>query len=121
MRVLVSGAGIAGLTLAYCLQRGGIECTVIEKEPGLRSEGHMLDFFGAGYDAAERLELLPDLERIRCPIARLVYLKEGGGEKFCIGYPAFRKLFDDRHFHFTRGDLERVLYEKVRDRTVIRF
>ena len=32
MRVLVIGAGLSGLTTAYCLARAGIDVTVIEKE-----------------------------------------------------------------------------------------
>jgi 2-polyprenyl-6-methoxyphenol hydroxylase-like FAD-dependent oxidoreductase len=121
MHVLISGAGIAGLTLAYCLDRAGIACTLVEKAAGPRSGGYMIDFFGSGYDAAGRLDLLPDLERIHQPVSRLVFLREDGSEKFSVSYPVFRKLFDNRHFNFMRGDLERVLYEKVRGRVDIRF
>jgi 2-polyprenyl-6-methoxyphenol hydroxylase-like FAD-dependent oxidoreductase len=32
-----------------------------------------------------------------------------------------RKLFDDRHFNFLRGDLERVLYDEARDLADVRF
>ena len=52
MHVLVSGAGIAGLTLGLCLNRAGIECTIVEKASSARGAGYMVDFFGSGYDAA---------------------------------------------------------------------
>lgn len=39
MKVLISGAGMAGLTLAYWLKRYGFVPTIIEKHPGLRTEG----------------------------------------------------------------------------------
>jgi 2-polyprenyl-6-methoxyphenol hydroxylase-like FAD-dependent oxidoreductase len=81
----------------------------------------MIDFFGSGHDAAARLDLLPDLARIHYPISRLVFLREDGREKFSVSYPVFRRLFDNRHFHFMRGDLERVLYEKVRGSVEICF
>lgn len=58
MNVLISGAGIAGLTLAFWLQRSAHELTVVEKSPSLRDEGYMIDFFGLGYDVSERMGLL---------------------------------------------------------------
>ena len=58
MRILINGAGIAGLTLAYCLLRDNHDVIVAEKSPRLRDEGYMIDFFGAGYDAAESLGIL---------------------------------------------------------------
>jgi 2-polyprenyl-6-methoxyphenol hydroxylase-like FAD-dependent oxidoreductase len=121
MHVLISGAGIAGLTLAYCLERRGIESTVIEKSPALRTEGYMIDFFGSGYDAAEQLDLLPDLGKIHYEIARLSFLNGAGREKYSFAYSEVRKLFDGRHFNFMRGDLGRVLHSKLRDRAEIRF
>ena len=122
MRILISGAGIAGLALSYSLLRGGDhEITVVEKSPALREEGYMIDFFGSGYDAAERLDLLPDLERIHSPVAQLVFMDSQGREKFEISYKAARRLFDGRHFNFLRGDLERVLYSRIVGSVAIRF
>ena len=61
MNILISGAGIAGLTNAFWLLRTGHKVTIVEKSPSLRDEGYMIDFFGAGYDVAERMGLLPGL------------------------------------------------------------
>ena len=111
MKVLIAGAGIAGLTLALCLRRAGHEPLVVEAAPRLRDQGYMIDFFGSGYDAAERLGLLDDLAGIHDQIARLVFLGPDGRERFAIGYARLRRrLFDDRHFNFMRGELERVLH-----------
>jgi 2-polyprenyl-6-methoxyphenol hydroxylase-like FAD-dependent oxidoreductase len=115
MNVLISGAGIAGLTLALLLLRSGYTVTVVEKSPALRDEGYMIDFFGSGYDVAEKMGLLPDLERIHYRIPRLAFVDAKGREKFSVSYAAVRRLFDDRHFNFMRGDLERVLYAKIKD------
>ena len=122
MKVLINGAGIAGLTLAYCLWRDGHDVVVTEKSPHLREEGYMIDFFGPGFDAAERLGLLPELEVIHFPIAHLVFLDSKGLEKLSLPYVSFRKrIFDDRHFNFMRGDLERVLYKKISNASIVRF
>jgi 2-polyprenyl-6-methoxyphenol hydroxylase-like FAD-dependent oxidoreductase len=120
MRVLVVGAGLAGLTLALCMERNGHEAIVLERSPGLRGAGYMIDFFGSGYDAAERLGLLRELEAIHYPIARLSFLKRDGSTRFDVSYETMRQLLGGRHFNFMRGDLERVLFENLR-RTQVRF
>ena len=61
MRVLISGAGIAGLSAAYWFERSGHEVQVVEKAPSLRGEGYMIDFFSSGYDVAELM--------VSCPIS----------------------------------------------------
>jgi 2-polyprenyl-6-methoxyphenol hydroxylase-like FAD-dependent oxidoreductase len=61
MRVLIVGAGIAGPTLAYWLLQGGHEPTLVERAPGLRDGGYVVDFWGAGFDVAERMGIVPEL------------------------------------------------------------
>lgn len=122
MRVLICGAGIAGLTLAWCLERRGHEPLVVERAPRLRDEGYMIDFFGSGCDAAERLGLLPDLASIHYPIDRLAFVDDTGRERFSVAYlPLRKRLFADRHFNFLRGELEHVLYRRFERRDTIRF
>jgi 2-polyprenyl-6-methoxyphenol hydroxylase-like FAD-dependent oxidoreductase len=60
--VLVSGAGIAGTTHAYWLIRHGFEPILIERAPAFRSGGYMIDFWGVGYEVANRMGLLPRLQ-----------------------------------------------------------
>ena len=46
MRVLISGASIAGPVLAYWLTRHGFDVTVVERAPTLRKTGgHAVDLF----------------------------------------------------------------------------
>ena len=59
MRVLISGAGIAGPTLAYWLAHYGFTPTIVEKAPRLRTGGYIIDFWGAGFDIA--------IEWVCCP------------------------------------------------------
>lgn len=121
MKVLISGAGIAGLTLAFWLQRDGNAVTIVEKSPSLRDEGYMMDFFGSGYDVAAKMDVLHELANIHYPISRLTFLDVNGREKFSVAYTDFRRLFGGHHFNFMRGDLERVLYSKIKDRLQLRF
>ncbi|SFS13987.1 2-polyprenyl-6-methoxyphenol hydroxylase [Agrococcus baldri] len=61
MHAIVSGAGVAGLALAGRLALDGWTVEIVERAPGPRASGYLIDFFGPGYDAAERLGLLPRL------------------------------------------------------------
>ena len=61
MKVLIVGAGIAGPTLAYWLLRAGHQVTLVERAPELRRGGYLIDFWGAGFDVAERMGIVPEL------------------------------------------------------------
>jgi len=119
-RVLISGAGIAGLTLASLLHRAGWAVTLIEIAPEPRGPGYMIDFFGPGYDAAEEMDLLLLLEAIHHPIARLTFRNRVGRVKASFDYATLRRsAFKGRHFNFLRGELERVLRRRAEDDGVV--
>ncbi len=46
MRILIVGAGIAGPTLAFWLNRSGHDVTIVEHAPVLRRGGYLIDFWG---------------------------------------------------------------------------
>jgi 2-polyprenyl-6-methoxyphenol hydroxylase-like FAD-dependent oxidoreductase len=63
VRVLIVGAGVAGPTLAYWLLQAGHQPTLVERASGLRRGGYLVDFWGAGFDVAERMGIVPELRR----------------------------------------------------------
>ena len=63
MKVLIVGVRIAGPTLAYWLLRAGHEPTLVERAPELRRGGYLVDFWGAGFDVAERMGIVGELRR----------------------------------------------------------
>lgn len=63
VKVLIVGAGIAGPTLAYWLLRSGHQPTLVERAPQLRRGGYLIDFWGAGFDVADRMGIVPQLRR----------------------------------------------------------
>jgi 2-polyprenyl-6-methoxyphenol hydroxylase-like FAD-dependent oxidoreductase len=65
VRVLISGAGIAGLSLALRMRQRGLRPVVIERFPHLRDGGYMLGLAGPGLDAAERLGVADALRAAR--------------------------------------------------------
>ncbi len=120
-RVLVCGAGIAGLTLAWWLDRDGWDVLVVERAAGLRDEGYMIDFLGTGYDVAERMGLLPRLEAVDYDIPRILNVDNDGETVSRIDYELFERLTDGRLLTLMRGDLERALYESLSDDVEIRY
>ena len=58
MRIVINGIGIAGPTLAYWLRKAGHEVLLVEEAPRLRDGGYVIDFWGLGYDIAEKMGLI---------------------------------------------------------------
>jgi 2-polyprenyl-6-methoxyphenol hydroxylase-like FAD-dependent oxidoreductase len=121
MRAIVCGAGIAGLTTAIGLARTGLEVVVLERAPALREQGYMLDFAGPGYDAAERMGLLPALERVRYRIEAIRWLEEGGGTALVTRYDRFERILAGRFMSLQRGDIEHALFEALPASVEMRF
>lgn len=121
--VLISGAGISGLTLAYWLQKRGFSATIIEKRPDLRERGYMIDFYGSGFDVAEKMNLIDQLRTssARYPILKLTFVNNEGKPRAILDVEKFRKLLKHRYFPLMRGDLETVIYDSVKDLVPIRF
>lgn len=109
IRVLISGAGIAGLSLALYLRRRGHEPVLVERALSLRDQGYMIDFFGPGYRVAELSGLLGRLHELHYPVARMTFLAQDGHERFSLSYDRLRALANGRVFNLLRGDLEHAL------------
>lgn len=56
--VLVSGASVAGTTIAYWLSRQGLSVTVVERHPCLRPGGQAVDVRGPALGVLDRMGLL---------------------------------------------------------------
>ena len=82
--VLISGAGIAGLSLALRLHQRGLVPIVIERAPALRDGGYMLALSDPGYDAADRLGIFAALRAAEYLPERMVALDGDGREKFAF-------------------------------------
>ena len=55
MRIVINGIGVAGPALGYWLSESGHDVLLIEEAPRLRTGGYIVDFWGIGYDIAERM------------------------------------------------------------------
>lgn len=55
--ILISGAGIAGPTVAYWLVRYGMKVTVIERAAKIRTEGQTIDIRGVGTEIIRMMDI----------------------------------------------------------------
>jgi 2-polyprenyl-6-methoxyphenol hydroxylase-like FAD-dependent oxidoreductase len=55
MDILISGAGIAGLTTAHWLRRYGFSPTIVERAPSLVTGGYKIDVRGTALDVLRRI------------------------------------------------------------------
>ncbi len=114
-RILISGGGIAGLTLAIELKRHGFDPVVIEREPGPRLDGYMMDFFGTGWDVAERMGLTDRLRAVRYPIDALEFVDAHGESYMHMPIERMRRALDNKYVYLRRQDLERILLDRARE------
>ncbi|MFI9486028.1 FAD-dependent monooxygenase [Promicromonospora sp. NPDC052451] len=112
-RAVVVGAGIAGLATALRLYQAGWEALVVERAPERRSGGYAVTFAGLGYDAAERMGVLPELARRHIVPDRMDYVRPDGRTRFTVPGPTVRAMVGDRSLNILRGDIEDVLYAAV--------
>lgn len=109
MRILIAGAGIAGPTLAYWLQHAGYEVTLVEKAPQLRQGGYLVDFWGAGFDVAEKMGIVPEL-RQRGYVMTEARSVDRRGRRIATVRPAAIMGSSERYLSIARSDLAAVIY-----------
>jgi 2-polyprenyl-6-methoxyphenol hydroxylase-like FAD-dependent oxidoreductase len=110
MQILISGAGIAGPTLAYWLAKYGFRPTLVEAAPRLRTGGYIIDFWGAGFDVAERMGLLEEIRGKGYVVQEVRVVNRDG--KRVAGFPAeaFARQTNGRYVSLPRGDLAALIF-----------
>ena len=112
LKVLVSGASIAGPALAYWLNRYGCTVTVVEQAPALRAGGQAVDFKGGTHrQVLERMGILDDVRRLQTGKTDLVIVDEH--DKRLATIPG---EFTGGDLEILRGDLATLLYQRTRRR-----
>jgi len=120
-KILISGAGIAGPALAFWLQKAGFAPTIIERAPALRTGGFVIDFWGLGYDLAERMGLADEIGRLSYRIREMRIVNDRGKRVAGFGIGVLNELTGGRFATLPRSELSSLLYEKIAARTEVIF
>lgn len=121
MKAVICGAGIAGLVLAQRLTVIGWDVLVVEQAPGPRQQGYIIDFWGLGYDAAERMGALPRLTEISYPIREWSYVGTRGQRRASLKAAGFVRSQHGRLLTMMRPGIEQTLRDLVGDRVDLRY
>jgi 2-polyprenyl-6-methoxyphenol hydroxylase-like FAD-dependent oxidoreductase len=114
--VLISGASIAGPTLAYWLRSYGFAVTVVERAPAPREGGQAVDLRGSAREVIDRMGLLPQVRACHTGVVGLSAVDRDNRRLWNWG----SDLSGDSggivaDIEILRADLGRILYEATRD------
>ena len=109
--VLISGAGVAGPSLAFWLSRYGYEVTVVEQADRLRDSGAAVDFRGDQMALLDRMGITDELRA--CATEMGDQLIVDGAGRAVASVPS---VIFSGDLEIERGDLSRVLHRHTADR-----
>ncbi|TVY22957.1 Transcription factor [Lachnellula hyalina] len=118
MKILISGAGIAGTSLALWLSKLGHDITVVERFPSLRATGLQIDLRGHGIEVMKRMGLEKSFRSKAAPEEGLQIVDKTGKRR--AFFPANKSENGEQSFttdwEIMRGDLCRILYDAGKER-----
>jgi len=76
--VLISGASIAGPTLAFWLDRFGYDVTIVERASGPRRGGYAVDLRGPAMEVVLRMGVVPRLAKSHVNVEKVTFLDAEG-------------------------------------------
>ena len=117
MKVLISGASVAGPALTYWLSRNGCDVTVVERAGRPRQGGYAVDFRGhAHMSTLARMGVLADLEAVQTHAGAMRFIDPSG--RTTMHLPA---EFAGGELEVRRADLQNVLCNRCGDRVRFRY
>ncbi|MFI7699197.1 FAD-dependent monooxygenase [Nonomuraea sp. NPDC049480] len=116
MRILISGASVAGPALAYWLNRYGFAVTVVERAPALRKTGgHAVDLFRPAMDIVEQMGALDRVLAEKTGVEHLTMYREGHDKPIELELRRVLTAVSDRHVEIMRDDLSEIFHDATCD------
>jgi 2-polyprenyl-6-methoxyphenol hydroxylase-like FAD-dependent oxidoreductase len=105
MRIAIQGAGIAGPTLTFWLGRSGHDVLLVERSPRLRRGGYIVDFWGVGYDIAEKMGLIPRIRELGYQVEEVRFVDRRNRKRGGFSADIISRMNDGRFTSLQRSDL----------------
>ncbi|MEV6410068.1 FAD-dependent monooxygenase [Kribbella sp. NPDC051718] len=109
MKILISGAGIAGPALAYWLQKAGFQPTVVELAPAPRPGGQTVDIRGTAREVVERMGLMQVIKERRMHERGMAYVRADGRQTAALPAEILDGGGPVAEIEILRGDLSEIL------------
>lgn len=119
--VLISGASIAGLTMAYWMKRYGYQVTVVEIGPAPRMGGSPIDVRGDSLDTARRMGVLDAIKAAKLQTMGLEFMNANGEVEGTMQVEEIGAIRPGDDTEIRRDDLVKILYENAKDGIAYRF
>lgn len=120
-KILITGASVAGPTLAFWLSRQGMDVTVVERAPEFRDGGQTIDVRGAGQVVARRMGLESAIRAKTTHEDGIQFVDADNNTRAQIGVAAFDGNGPIAELEILRGELAKLLIERSRDNVAYRF
>ena len=108
-RILISGAGVSGPTIAYWLARHGFDVTVIERAESLRLGGQNIDITDAARDVIRMMGIEDAIRDRHTGEKGLQFVDRKGTAR--ASYPVDKAGSLTREIEILRGDLVEIIVE----------
>lgn len=118
-KVLLSGAGIAGPTMAFWLAKYGFAVTVVERAPALRLGGQNIDVNGPARKVIRKMGIEAAILAENTTEVGLQIIGQDG--EVAGEFPKEASLTGTRELEILRGDLVRILYDCSKEHVDYRF
>lgn len=117
--VLISGASIAGPTLAFWLAHYGFTVTVVERSAALRLGGQNIDVNGPARRIAQKMGIEQAIQAANTGEIGLQFI--GQNNQAVASFPKEGAVSGTQELEILRGDLVSILYESTKQNVTYRF
>jgi 2-polyprenyl-6-methoxyphenol hydroxylase-like FAD-dependent oxidoreductase len=121
LRIVINGIGVAGPALAYWLTRLGHEVLLVEQAPRLRRAGYIIDFWGIGYDIAQKMGVIDEIRALGYQVREVRFVDRAGRTEGGFDVDVFQRTTKGRFTSVRRSDISATIYRAIEAKVEVIF